>query len=152
MIRHPELFGTVLADVPVEDLVRFHKFTLGRVWLAEYGSPDDPEALPIIIKHSPLHTVSKNPNVTYPAVLVTTADHDTRVIPGHALKFLAEMQSNRPNNINPTLGRIYRNAGHEGKLRKVPSAWQSGFRTLCRDVLICSREQINSAKGRGSRG
>lgn len=66
--------------------------TLGRYWTAELGSPDDPDMLPTIYATSPLHNVNIDPAVVYPAVLVTTGDHDTRVIPGHSLKYLAELQ------------------------------------------------------------
>ena len=92
MIRHPELYRVVLPDVPVGDLLRYQTFTLGRVWVSEYGSPEDPELFPQIARLSPLHTISRVDEVIYPAVLVTTADHDTRVVPSHSLKFIAELQ------------------------------------------------------------
>jgi prolyl oligopeptidase len=137
--RNPELYGAVFCDVGVLDLTRFHKFvsstdplqlddadmqTLGRLWTAEYGDPDNKEHLPIIHASSPYHNIQ--PTLDYPAILVTTGDHDTRVIPGHSLKYIAQLQSTStpssrtklivdllPNNKNVFLARIYENAGHE---------------------------------------
>lgn len=63
---------------------------MGRLWVSEYGNPDDPADLPVLHRTSPLHNI--NPDAVHPAVLVTTADHDTRVVPGHSLKYLAELQ------------------------------------------------------------
>lgn len=117
MNRHPELFGAVLADVAVTDLVRYPLFTLGRLWQSEYGSPSDPAMLPFLHSISPLHNVDSDPAKPYPALLVTTGDHDTRVIPGHSLKFLAEVQTRKPENKGTFLGRIYANAGHESDSR-----------------------------------
>lgn len=91
LVRHPELFVVVIPEVPVIDLTRFHKFTLGKIYIGEFGNPDDPEMLKEIVKLSPLHNVDKT-GKEYPAVLVTTGDHDNRVIPGHTLKFIAELQ------------------------------------------------------------
>ncbi|WVQ97984.1 hypothetical protein IAU59_005104 [Kwoniella sp. CBS 9459] len=128
MNRHPELYRTVFADVPVTDLLRYHLFTHGSMWLAEFGSPDDPKAFPILFRTSPLHNVASNK--TYPSVLMTTADNDNRVIPGHGLKLLAELQSKMPRSTitgfkyeiqrneqgqrqGLFLGKIYQNTGHE---------------------------------------
>lgn len=72
---------------------------MGRYWTTEFGSPEDPEMLPIIRDFSPLNNVNSDPEVVYPAMLVTTGDHDTRVIPGHSLKYLAELQCEYPSRI-----------------------------------------------------
>ncbi|WRT64833.1 uncharacterized protein IL334_001769 [Kwoniella shivajii] len=113
--RYPELFNTVFADVAITDLVRYHKFTLGRMWTGEYGSPEDPNILPTLFSTSPLHNVRED--VGYPSILVTTADHDTRVVPGHSLKYLAEVQNKHPNGKHIVLGRLYENAGHEASTK-----------------------------------
>ncbi|WVQ69179.1 uncharacterized protein L199_007395 [Kwoniella botswanensis] len=111
--RYPELFNTVFADVAITDLIRYHKFTLGRMWMGEYGSPDDSSDFPTLLATSPLHNIRTD--CKYPSILVTTADHDDRVVPGHSLKYLAEIQSKhlptKDNNV--ILGRLYENAGHE---------------------------------------
>ncbi|ODN82203.1 hypothetical protein, variant 1 [Cryptococcus amylolentus CBS 6039] len=91
-IRHPELFEVVFVDVALTDLVRYHKFGLGRMWMDEYGSPDDSNDFSILLATSPLHNVNPDPSVEYPAMLITTGDHDNRVMPGHSLKFIAELQ------------------------------------------------------------
>ena len=74
--------------------------TLGRLWTSEYGDPEDPEVLPLMHAMSPLHNVNQDQSTTYPAVFVTTGDHDTRVIPGHSLKFIAELQERKRANVN----------------------------------------------------
>jgi prolyl oligopeptidase len=106
----PELFGCAIADVGVMDMLRFHKFTIGHAWTSDYGNPDDAEDFEVVHKYSPLHNV--RPDVEYPAVLITTGDHDDRVVPLHSLKLLATLQHARPNNKNPILGRIETKAGH----------------------------------------
>ncbi|OWZ67141.1 hypothetical protein AYX15_01756 [Cryptococcus neoformans] len=112
-VRNPELYSVVFADVAITDLIRYHKFTLGRMWMTEYGSPEDPETLAILHANSPLHNVSRDPSVQYPAMLITTGDHDTRVVPGHSLKLLAELQTLKAKNHGAIIGRVYINAGHE---------------------------------------
>ncbi|OCF41703.1 prolyl oligopeptidase [Kwoniella heveanensis CBS 569] len=118
MNRHPELYNTVFADVAVTDLLRYHLFSHGAMWLAEFGSPDDPTDFPVLLKTSPLHNVASNQ--TYPSVFITTADKDNRVIPGHGLKLLAELQDKMPLSASTQgqgqglfLGRVYENTGHE---------------------------------------
>lgn len=106
----PELFGCAIADVGVMDMLRFHKFTIGHAWKSDYGDPDLKDDFEILLKYSPLHNVQSN--TEYPAVLITTSDHDDRVVPLHSLKFLATLQHCLPNNNRPIMGRIETKAGH----------------------------------------
>ena len=109
MTQRPELFGAALPAVGVMDMLRFHKFTIGWAWVPEYGSADDPAQFPFLRAYSPLHNV--RPGVRYPATLVTTADHDDRVVPGHSFKFAAALQSAQAGPA-PVLIRIETKAGH----------------------------------------
>lgn len=104
------LFGAVLADVGVHDMLRFSKFTAGTFWTQEYGDPEDPAMFDYLYKYSPLHNVDAKK--TYPLVLLTTADHDDRVSPLHSFKMIAELQHRLPNNANPLLLRVTSDAGH----------------------------------------
>ncbi|EGG06431.1 prolyl endopeptidase [Melampsora larici-populina 98AG31] len=106
----PELYGAALAEVGVLDMLRFHRFTIGRAWTADYGNPDEGEAFDYLIKYSPLHNV--DPKVTYPALMLLTADHDDRVVPLHSFKFAAELQYRLSENPNPLLLRLDLKAGH----------------------------------------
>lgn len=106
----PELFGAAIAEVGVLDMLRFHRFTIGRAWIADYGNPDDPEAFDYLIKYSPLHNI--NPNVKYPPLMLLTADHDDRVVPLHSFKYAAAVQHALPNNPQPCLLRVDMKAGH----------------------------------------
>jgi len=107
--QHPELFGAALAEVGVMDMLRFHRFTIGWGWTSDYGSPDDPEQFRWIFAYSPLHHVE--PGTTYPATLVTTGDHDDRVVPGHSFKFAAALQAAQAG-VGPVIIRIDTDAGH----------------------------------------
>lgn len=89
--QRPELFGAAIAGVPVADLLRFHKFTIGHAWVSDYGSPDNATEFAFIHRISPLHNIPQSLE-NYPALLITTADHDDRVVPSHSLKFIAELQ------------------------------------------------------------
>ena len=107
--QRPELFGGAIASVGVMDMLRFHKFTIGWAWVSEYGSSDDEKEFATLVKYSPLHRL--RPGVEYPATLVTTADHDDRVVPGHSFKFAATLQQCQAGDA-PVLIRIEKKAGH----------------------------------------
>jgi len=107
--QRPELFGAALPAVGVMDMLRFHKFTAGRYWTSDYGSPDNAEEFAAIYKYSPLHNLKKG--TKYPAVLVTTADHDDRVVPAHSFKYAATLQEAQGGDA-PVLIRIETKAGH----------------------------------------
>jgi prolyl oligopeptidase len=89
--QRPDLFAVALPAVGVMDMLRYDRFTGGRAWATEYGSSSDPAQFKYLVKYSPLHNVK--PGVCYPATLVTTADHDDRVVPSHSFKFTAAMQA-----------------------------------------------------------
>ncbi len=109
MIQRPDLYGAVLPAVGVLDMLRFHKFTIGWAWVSDYGSPDDPEEFKVLHSYSPLHNLE--PGTHYPATLITTADHDDRVVPAHSFKFAAALQAAQ-GGPEPTLIRIETRAGH----------------------------------------
>jgi len=109
MTQHPELFKVALPAVGVMDMLRFHKFTVGWGWTVEYGNADSASQFPYLYKYSPYHNL--RPGTNYPATLVTTADHDDRVVPAHSFKFAARLQEYNTGN-NPVLIRIETNAGH----------------------------------------
>ena len=109
MTQRPDLFGAAIPAVGVMDMLRFHKFTIGWAWTSEYGSADNPEEFPVLYAYSPLHNIK--PNTAYPATLITTADHDDRVVPAHSFKFAAALQEAHTGDA-PTLIRIETKAGH----------------------------------------
>ena len=109
MTQRPELFAAALPAVGVMDMLRFHKFTAGRLWVDDYGSSDDPEEFKALLAYSPYHNLK--PQTSYPATLVTTADHDDRVVPGHSFKFAARLQEYQTGDA-PVLIRIETRAGH----------------------------------------
>ena len=111
LTQHPELFGAVICQVPVADMLRYHLFTVGRFWISEYGSGDDPKQFPFLYKYSPYHNVKDG--TPYPPTLVTTADTDDRVAPGLAKKFAARLQAATGGDA-PILIRIETKAGHGG--------------------------------------
>ena len=108
--QRPDLARVALPAVGVLDMLRFHKFTIGWAWASDYGSADDAEAFKYLRAYSPVHNVKAGAH--YPAVLITTGDHDDRVHPGHSFKFAAAMQAANPNAELPTFIRIDINAGH----------------------------------------
>ncbi len=109
MTQRPDLFGACLPAVGVMDMLRYHKFTIGWAWVTEYGSSDEEDQIKNLLSYSPLHNLK--PGTCYPATLVTTADRDDRVVPGHSFKFAAALQAAQGCN-NPTLIRIETRAGH----------------------------------------
>ena len=109
MAQRPELFGACLPAVGVMDMLRFHLFTAGRFWVDDYGSADDPDEFAALLAYSPYHCLREG--VAYPATLVTTADTDDRVVPGHSFKFAAALQRAQAGPA-PTLIRIETRAGH----------------------------------------
>lgn len=109
MTQRPELFGACLPAVGVMDMLRFHKFTIGWAWTDDYGSSDNPEEFKALLAYSPYHNLT--PGVNYPATMVTTADHDDRVVPGHSFKFAAALQYAQSGDA-PSLIRIETRAGH----------------------------------------
>lgn len=106
--QRPELYKVAFPAVGVMDMLRFHKFTVGWGWAVEYGSSDNKEQFDYLLKYSPLHNIKKQ---AYPATLVTTADHDDRVVPAHSFKYIATLQENQQGT-NPVLIRIDVKAGH----------------------------------------
>lgn len=109
MTQRPELFRAALPAVGVMDMLRFHKFTIGWGWQSDYGSPDKPDEFAAIYAYSPLHNLK--PGTSYPATMVTTADHDDRVVPAHSFKFAAALQAAHKGDA-PVLIRIETKAGH----------------------------------------
>jgi prolyl oligopeptidase len=109
LTQHPELFGAVVGQVGVYDMLRFHKFTIGWAWTGEVGNPDDPLEYPWLRAYSPLHNV--RPGTRYPATLLLTGDHDDRVVPGHSFKFAAALQAAQASE-EPVLIRVDTAAGH----------------------------------------
>jgi len=109
MTQRPELFGAALPAVGVLDMLRFQKFTIGWAWVSDYGSSDEPEEFRALYAYSPLHNLKKGS--AYPPTLITTADHDDRVVPAHSFKFAAALQAAQGGKA-PTLIRIETKAGH----------------------------------------
>jgi len=109
LTQRPELFGAALPAVGVMDMLRFNKFTIGWAWASEYGSPEEPEQFKTLYAYSPLHHIK--PGVKYPATLITTGDHDDRVVPAHSFKFAAALQAAQGGD-RPVLIRIETEAGH----------------------------------------
>jgi prolyl oligopeptidase len=109
LTQRPELFRAVLVQVPLLDMLRYHRFLIARLWIPEYGSPDDPEAFAWLRAYSPYHHV--RPGTPYPAVLLATAESDTRVDPMHARKMAARLQA-ATSSTRPVLLRLEARAGH----------------------------------------
>jgi prolyl oligopeptidase len=109
LTQHPELFGACVASVGVHDMLRFHLFTVGRAWIADFGDPGDPEQYRWLRAYSPLHNLRSGER--YPATLLLTGDHDDRVVPGHSFKFAAALQAAQGGDA-PVLIRVETAAGH----------------------------------------
>ncbi|MCW5313168.1 prolyl oligopeptidase family serine peptidase [Nostoc sp. KVJ3] len=131
--QRPDLFGAAIPAVGVMDMLRFHKFTIGWAWTSEYGSADNLEEFPALYAYSPLHNIK--PDTAYPATLITTADHDDRVVPAHSFKFAAALQEAHAGDA-PVLIRIETKAGHgAGKptakiIEEAADKWAFLVRTL----------------------
>ena len=112
MAQRPELFGAALPAVGVMDMLRFHKFTIGWAWTSDYGSSDDAAQFKALNAYSPYHLMLRaKAGTKYPSTMVTTGDHDDRVVPGHSFKFAAALQKAHSGD-NPVLIRIDVRAGH----------------------------------------
>ncbi len=109
LTQRPDLYGAALPNVGVMDMLRFQKFTIGWAWTSDYGSADKPDDFSFLSAYSPLHHIAKG--CCYPATMITTADHDDRVVPAHSFKFAATLQA-AENCDKPTLIRIETKAGH----------------------------------------
>ncbi len=111
LTQRPELFGAALPEVGVMDMLRFQKFTIGWAWTSDYGSSDNAEDFKYLYAYSPMQNLK--PGAKYPPTLISTADHDDRVVPGHSFKFAATMQKDQAGPA-PVLIRIETKAGHGG--------------------------------------
>ncbi len=137
--QRPDLFGAALPAVGVMDMLRFHKFTIGWAWTSDYGSPDNPEEFQALYAYSPLHNLK--PGTSYPATMITTADHDDRVVPAHSFKFAAALQVAHTGSA-PVVIRIETKAGHgAGKptakiIEEAADKWAFLVRTLNIDVPV----------------
>jgi prolyl oligopeptidase len=133
MTQRPDLFAAALPAVGVMDMLRFHKFTIGWAWTSDYGSSDNADEFKALVKYSPLHNLKAGG--CYPATMVTTADHDDRVVPAHSFKFAATAQAAQAG-AAPILIRIETKAGHgAGKptskqIEEVADKWGFLYRTL----------------------
>ena len=131
--QRPDLFGVAFPGVGVMDMLRYHKFTIGWAWESDYGSVNDSAEFNYLLGYSPLHTIRKN--VNYPAVLVTTADHDDRVVPAHSFKYIATLQE-KYKGPNPVMIRIQTKAGHgagkptQFQIEEMADIWAFAFYTL----------------------
>ncbi|MGC9220876.1 MAG: prolyl oligopeptidase family serine peptidase [Solirubrobacteraceae bacterium] len=118
--QHPELFGAAVAEVGVLDMLRFHRFTIGWAWKSDYGDPDNPERYRWLRAYSPLHNV--HPGRRYPPILLTTGDHDDRVIPGHSFKFAATLQAAAAASSGPSAPILLRTETSAGHGQGLPTA------------------------------
>jgi prolyl oligopeptidase len=137
MTQRPELFGAAIPQVGVMDMLRFQKFTIGWAWVSDYGSSDDPAQFAALYKYSPLHNLK--PGICLPATMVTTADHDDRVVPAHSFKFAATAQAAQ-GGAAPVIIRIDTKAGHgagkptDKQIEEVADRWGFLTRALQMDV------------------
>lgn len=133
MVQRPDLFGAVVCRVPVIDMLRYHKFTIGRYWIPEYGSAENPEQFPYLYAYSPLHNIKEG--VKYPPVLIATAESDDRVVPAHAKKFAATLMEKADKDSTIVL-RLEAKAGHGlGKpTSKVIDEWVDFYAFLDKEL------------------
>ncbi len=153
--QRPELFGAALPAVGVMDMLRFDKFTIGWAWTSDYGASSNPEEFKALYAYSPLHNLKAG--TSYPATLVTTADHDDRVWPGHSLKFAATLQEMN-SGPNPVMVRIETKAGHgAGKptskqIEEAADRWAFLVKTLNMSVENKWKEPTPSPKAKSTSG
>jgi prolyl oligopeptidase len=127
MTQRPDLFAAAIPQVGVLDMLRFHKFTIGWAWTSDYGSSENADEFKALVKYSPLHNLK--PGSCYPATMITTADHDDRVVPAHSFKFAAAAQAAQGAGAAPILIRIDVKAGHGAgkptgkKIEEVADMW-----------------------------
>jgi prolyl oligopeptidase len=133
MTQRPDLFAVAIPQVGVMDMLRYHQFSAGVFWVPEYGSADDPKQFATLLKYSPLQNLK--PGTCYPATIVTTADHDDRVVPGHSFKFGSALQSAQGCD-RPALIRIEAQGSH-------------GYRPLDRAIAEQADLWAFAAKGLG---
>jgi prolyl oligopeptidase len=137
MNQRPELFRAAVPQVGVMDMLRFHKFTIGWNWIADYGSSDSEPEFKALYAYSPLHNIKAG--ATYPATLITTADHDDRVVPAHSFKYAATLQK-RANADNPVLIRIETKSGHgASSTRKQIETTADIYAFLCHELGVTPR-------------
>ena len=133
MTQRPDLFGVALPAVGVMDMLKYHKFTIGGGWKVDYGSSENEEEFNYLLTYSPLHNVREGKN--YPATLITTGDHDDRVVPAHSFKYAAELQTKQSGN-NPILIRVETMAGHgfgkplSKQINELADEWAFTFHNL----------------------
>jgi prolyl oligopeptidase len=148
MTQRPDLFAAALPAVGVMDMLRFHKFTIGWAWTSDYGSSDNADEFAALVKYSPLHNLKAGG--CYPATMVTTADHDDRVVPAHSFKFAAAAQAAQ-GGAAPVLIRIETKAGHgAGKptskqIEEVADKWGFLYRTLGMDASAAPANSSSAA-------
>ncbi|HTQ78839.1 MAG TPA: prolyl oligopeptidase family serine peptidase [Thermoanaerobaculia bacterium] len=149
LTRRPDLFGAAWVGVGVLDMLRFHKFTIGWGWVSDYGSPDEPEEFRVLYSYSPYHNIRQG--TRYPATLITTADHDDRVVPAHSFKFAAALQRAQAGEA-PILLRTETRAGHgSGKptSKQIEEA-TDGFAFLVRELgMTGSRTSLPAGPSAG---
>ena len=109
LLQRPELFGAALPGVGVLDMLRYHLFTIGRHWSGDYGTAENAEEFAALYAYSPVHNAA--PDVAYPATMITTGDHDDRVVPAHSFKFAAALQAAQAGDA-PILIRVETRGGH----------------------------------------
>jgi prolyl oligopeptidase len=136
MTQRPDLYKVALPGVGVMDMLRYHKFTVGWGWAVEYGTSDDEKNFKNLYSYSPLHNIKEG--VAYPATLVTTADHDDRVVPAHSFKFIATLQEKNKSS-SPVLIRIETRSGHGAssttkRIDEIADMWSFMFYNMGVDI------------------
>ncbi|KAB3525895.1 prolyl oligopeptidase family serine peptidase [Alkaliphilus serpentinus] len=136
MVQRPDLYGAVICNVPVIDMLRYHRFTIGRYWIGEYGNAEaNADHFKFMYAYSPLHNVQEGEN--FPPILIATADTDDRVVPAHAKKFAATLKEKSKGD-SPILLRIEKDAGHGlGKpISKLIDEWADFLAFLSKELMV----------------